>query len=211
MSSNPAPDSIDPIKPLRQFVADMTRLVERTQTESEVLSAARPLLAALLAAPPWLPDAFAHAEPGAYRQYLLHCDPLERFSVVSFVWGPGSSTPVHDHCVWGLIGVLRGAEICCEYEPDGADRVRLGTGDHVLKQGMIEAVSPTLGDWHQVRNALSDQDSISIHVYGGNIGSVKRHRVDPQSGRILDFISGYSSPLVPNLWDRSAAVRQAGA
>ena len=201
------PDPLDPLRPLRTFVAGMTRLVERTDAEPELLAGARPLLAQLLAQDAWLPEAFAHAEPGVYRQYLLYCDPFERFAVVSFVWGPGASTPVHDHCVWGLVGVLRGAEVCCEFEPDGPDRVKLSTGDHVLRQGMIEAVSPTVGDWHQVRNARPDTDSVSIHVYGGNIGAIKRHRVDPQSGQILDFISGYSSAMLPNLWDRSAAVR----
>jgi predicted metal-dependent enzyme (double-stranded beta helix superfamily) len=30
--------------------------------------------------------------------------------VVSFVWAPGQGTPIHDHRVWGLVGVLRGAE-----------------------------------------------------------------------------------------------------
>ena len=29
---------------------------------------------------------------------------------MSIVWGPGQSTPIHDHTVWGLIGMLRGAE-----------------------------------------------------------------------------------------------------
>jgi len=52
---------------------------------------------------------------------------------------------------------------------------------------------------------------VSIHVYGGNIGSVRRHRVDPTTGKVLDFISGYSSEHLPNLWDRSAAVRAASA
>jgi predicted metal-dependent enzyme (double-stranded beta helix superfamily) len=208
---NPAnvPSALDPLHPLREFVADMTRLVSRTDSEPELLAEARPLLARLLARADWLPDAYAHAEPGVYRQYLLYCDPLERFSVVSFVWGPGATTPVHDHMVWGLVGVLKGAEVCCEFEPDGHDRVRATTTDHVLRQGMIEAVSPTVGDWHQVRNALSDTDSVSIHVYGGNIGSVRRHRVDPSTGKVLDFISGYSSDHLPNLWDRSAAVRAA--
>jgi predicted metal-dependent enzyme (double-stranded beta helix superfamily) len=207
MSRTTGSPSLDPIQPLREFVGEMTRLVERTDSEPELLERTRPLLARLLANDDWLPDEFAHAEPGIYRQYLLYCDPHERFSVVSFVWGPGATTPVHDHCVWGLVGVLRGAEVCCEFEPDGPDRVKPSTGDHVLKQGMIEAVSPTVGDWHQVRNALPDADSVSIHVYGGNIGAVKRHRVDAQTGEILEFISGYSSLLLPNLWDRSAAVR----
>jgi len=172
-------ESIDPIRPLREFVADMTRLVERTDSERELLAEARPLLATLIQGSGWLPNEFAQAEPGSYRQYLLYCDPLERFSVVSFVWGPGAGTPVHDHTVWGLVGILKGEEMCSEYAPDGPDRVRPASVEHSLKQGMIEAVSPTVGDWHQVRNPLKDQNSISIHVYGGNIGSVRRHRIDP--------------------------------
>ena len=201
--------STDAIRPLREFVADMTRLVARTDSERELLAHARPLLATLLGDSGWLPHEFSQAEPGTYRQYLLYCDPLERFSVVSFVWGPGATTPVHNHTVWGLVGILKGEEMCCEYAPDGPDRVRAASIEHRLKQGMIEAVSPTVGDWHQVRNPLEDQNSISIHVYGGNIGSIRRHRIDPVSGQVLDFISGYSSALLPNLWDRSAAVRAA--
>ena len=36
--------------------------------------------------------------------------------MVSFVWGPGQQSPIHNHTVWGLIGVLRGAELCEEFE-----------------------------------------------------------------------------------------------
>lgn len=197
----------DRIAPLRDFVVAMTRLVERTHDERALLADGRSLLAALIADDAWLADEFA--EPGAdgYRQYLLHCDPLERFSVVSFVWGPGQRTPVHDHTVWGLVGVLRGAERCTEYAPQG-DRVVARGLEHTMTRGMIEAVSPTVGDWHVVANALADRPSVSIHVYGANIGAVRRHRLD-DAGRIVDFVSGYSSPRVPNLWDRSETVRAA--
>ncbi|MFZ9530819.1 MAG: cysteine dioxygenase, partial [Burkholderiales bacterium] len=49
--------------------------------------------------------------------------------------------------------------------------------------------------------------SISIHVYGANIGAVKRHVFDPATGADKPFVSGYSSPQMPNFWDRSAEVR----
>jgi predicted metal-dependent enzyme (double-stranded beta helix superfamily) len=204
-------DPLDPLRPLREFVVGMTRLVARTAEERTILAEGRALLASLIADDRWLPEAFAQAEAGVYRQYLLHCDPLERFSVVSFCWGPGARTPVHDHTVWGLVGVMRGAEHCHEYAPESGGRViDRGTG-HRMEPGAIEAVSPTLGDWHVVSNAMPDRTSVSIHVYGGNIGAVRRHMVDPQTGEIRDFISGYSAPAVPNLWDRSAAVRAAAA
>lgn len=205
------PDPLDPLRPLRDFVVGMTRLVGRTNDEPTLLAEGRDLLAALIADDGWLPEAFAHSEPGAYRQYLLHCDPLERFSVVSFVWGPGARTPVHDHTVWGLVGMMRGAELCREYAPEGTTRVVACGVEHVLEPGMVEAVSPTVGDWHVVANAVPDRASVSIHVYGANIGAVRRHMLDAQTGEIRDFISGYSSPATPNLWDRSAAVRAAAA
>ncbi len=195
------------IAPLRELVIAFTRLVERTGDEAAILEEGRALLARLLASEQWLPDDFAHAEPGVYRQYLLHCDPLERFSVVSFVWGPGGRTPIHNHTVWGLVGVLRGAERCEEYAPEGAASVKACGRAHVMTSGMIEAVSPTLGDWHVVSNDLPDRDSVSIHVYGGNIGAVRRHLFDPAERRIKEFISGYSSALLPNLWERSAVLR----
>ena len=68
--------------------------------------------------------------------------------------------------------------------------------------GEIEAVSPTVGDWHRVSSAMAEGTTISIHVYGANIGAVRRHRLD-DLGRIVDFVSGYDSATVPNLWDRS--------
>ena len=202
-------NDIDRIAPLREFVQAMTKLADRTDDEAALLAGTRPLLAKLIADDTWLPEDCARPDPQFYRQYLLHCDPQERFSVVSFVWGPGQKTPVHDHTVWGLVGMLSGAELCQEYAPQG-DRVVSRGVQHTLKPGMIEAVSPTVGDWHVVANALADRPSISIHVYGANIGAVRRHMLDAQ-GRICDFVSGYSSALLPNLWDRSAAVRaQAG-
>lgn len=196
------------ISPLRDFVIAMTHLVSKTQDEPVLLREGRALLAPLLADDGWLPEACAVLRPDRYAQYLLHADPLERFSVVSFVWGPGHRTPVHDHTVWGLVGMLRGAERCDEFHLDGPGAVPQATGrSHVMQPGDIEAVSPTVGDWHRVSSARPDGASISIHVYGANIGAVRRHRLD-DAGRVVEFVSGYDSPSVPNLWDRSKAPQQ---
>ena len=65
---------------------------------------------------------------------------------------------------------------------------------------MPAAVSPTIGDIHRVSNACDDRVSISIHVYGGNIGRIHRHVFDPATGAEKSFVSGYCSDVVPNLW-----------
>lgn len=186
---------------LRGFVTDLATLLDETTDESTILARGKALLADLVAHDDWLPDAYAVPDPARYQQYLLHCDSRERFSVVSFVWGPGQGTPIHDHQVWGLVGVLRGRERAENFlrQPDGA----LVPGDvGELQPGDVEALSPVKGDIHRVSNALADAPSISIHVYGGNIGAVRRSTFAPDGTPKL-FISGYANDAVPNLWDRS--------
>ena len=60
---------------------------------------------------------------------------------------------------------------------------------------------PAEGDIHQVTNTLADSGSLSIHVYGGNIGAIRRHTFDPASGEPSPFVSGYTNREMPNLWD----------
>lgn len=186
---------------LREFLAALAQLLDDTDDEAQILRRGSDLLATLISHDDWLPEAYSHADPQRYQQYLLHADARQRFSVVSFVWGPGQATPVHDHRVWGLIGMLRGAEISQGYQltaeglqPQG-EPVRLDPGS-------VEAVSPRVGDIHRVSNAFSDRTSISIHVYGGNIGAVKR-AVYRDDGSENVFISGYNNASLPNIWDLS--------
>ena len=200
-------NSLDTIAPLREFVIGMTKLVDQESEEARLIAKGTPLLKELISSDTWLPEFCATPHPDFYLQYLLHADPLGRFSVVSFVWGPGQKTPIHDHCTWGLIGMLRGAEKGCRYKRLASGELVADSAEAVLYPGEIEAVSPSIGDIHVVANAIPDKSSISIHVYGANIGAVKRHTYDPLNGNPKNFVSGYSSQQVPNLWDRSAEIR----
>jgi 3-mercaptopropionate dioxygenase len=177
--------------PLQRLVKTLQPLVAHPLDEATLLDRVRPALADLVSHDDWLPDACAQPDPVHYRQYALYVEPQGRFSIVSFVWGPGQATPVHDHTVWGLIGMLRGGEYTQGYRiqagvglvPEG-DAIRLSPGD-------VEAVSPRLGDIHRVSNAFDDRVSISIHVYGGDIGRIARstYAADGQPRR---FVSSYS-------------------
>ncbi|MES4612802.1 MAG: cysteine dioxygenase [Ewingella sp.] len=188
--------------PLREFLASLTRLVSEPHEEQEVLAQGAELLGQLVANDAWLDDKFAVPHPDHYQQYLLYADPLSRFSVVSFVWGPGQITPIHDHRVWGLIGMLRGEEISQNYVRNGLGKL-VPEGQPVrLTPGAVEKISPSELDIHQVSNAFSDQVSVSIHVYGGNIGAVSRAVYLPD-GQQKTFISGYSNRTLPNVWDLS--------
>ncbi|WP_411959526.1 cysteine dioxygenase [Pseudomonas sp. s4] len=187
---------------LRHFIDSLAELLEQHPDEATLLDRGQGLLASLVAQDDWLPDDLAQPDPQRYQQYLLHCDSRQRFSVVSFVWGPGQRTPIHDHRVWGLIGMLRGAEYSQDFTRDAQGALQPSGAPVRLAPGQVEAVSPRIGDIHQVSNAFSDQVSISIHVYGGNIGAVKR-AVYAEDGSEKAFISGYSNTRLPNIWDLS--------
>jgi predicted metal-dependent enzyme (double-stranded beta helix superfamily) len=181
---------------LREFVRNMTQLVERHGAdEPRMLDGGEKLLRELVATDDWLPEEFAAPSPESYRQYLLYCDPLERFSVVSFVWMPGHRTPIHDHTVWGLVGVMRGVELCEEFSPSIKK-----VNSHESNPGEVDRVSPTVGDIHVVSNA-GTQVAVSIHVYGANIGAVRRHVFDPTTGQPEEFVSGYQNRTLPNFWN----------
>jgi predicted metal-dependent enzyme (double-stranded beta helix superfamily) len=185
---------------LREFVRSFTLLMDGGAGEHRIFVDGRALLAQLVAHDDWLPAEYAEPDPLRYRQYLLHCDPLERFSVVSFVWGPGQSTPIHDHTVWGMVGVLRGLELCEEFAPPTGTGPLAPVGSHQLAAGSIDMVSPRVGDIHRVSNGLEGGVSVSIHVYGANIGATSRHVYDPTTGEPGNFVSGYNNEHLPNLW-----------
>jgi predicted metal-dependent enzyme (double-stranded beta helix superfamily) len=195
----------DTIAPLRSFVTAMTALVDQVRDEAPLLAQGRGLLAQLLADDGWLPEAFAQPRADRYAQYLLHCDPagalLGRQLRLGSGPGDAGAQPYRlgpgGCAAWrgGLRGVraaggasgTRGAAAC-----DAAGRDRGGVAHR--------------GDWHRVRHAWDARPAVSIHVYGANIGAVRRHRLDAE-GRLLDFVSGYDNTVVPNLWDRSAIAR----
>ncbi len=197
-----APVAAGNLDRLRGFVTDFAELVD-TADEALILDRGAGLLRALVARDDWLPDAFAEADPLRYRQYLLHGDTRERFSVVSFVWGPGQATPVHDHRVWGLVGVLRGAELVETFARDAEGELVSTGGPERLEAGAVDAFGPAIGDVHRVANAHDDRVSISIHVYGADIGKVERATYDA-AGQPKRFVSGYANAVLPDLWGHGA-------
>jgi predicted metal-dependent enzyme (double-stranded beta helix superfamily) len=187
------------IERLRAFAAHVVQSVaQHGQNEDAVLAAITPVLATLIARDDFLPEAYTKSHPQYYQQYLLYGDPAQNLSIVSFVWGPGQKTPVHNHRVWGLVGILRGGELSTDFTEQNGKLIPGQT--ELLSPGRVVAVSPRLGDIHQIANAHDDAASISIHVYGGNIGRIRREVFLPDTGEVKPFISGYANTDVPNLW-----------
>lgn len=177
---------------LARFIDGMDLIVARAPAGAAVINAVSGLLRELVGTDDWLPDALAKPHPQFYQQYLLHADPQSRYSVVSFVWGPGQKTPVHDHGVWGVIGMLRGEELSQAWRVVEGGIERDGPRER-LRPGDTAVVSPETGDVHEVFNAFDDRVSVSIHVYGTDIGRQRRNVFDPVTGAPKEFVSGYAN------------------
>jgi predicted metal-dependent enzyme (double-stranded beta helix superfamily) len=190
---------MEPLAPSRlvHFIATLDGILadygplDSAAPPAAFLERAAAALARLVAEGDWLPAPYRQPDPAFYQQYLLYLDPKERFSVVSFVWGPGQRTPIHDHQVWGMVGVLQGAELCQNYAVQARGVAARGPARR-LEKGDVEILSPVAGDIHRVENAFHDRVSISIHVYGADIGRVRRW-VYPIDAPRKPFVSGYGN------------------
>jgi predicted metal-dependent enzyme (double-stranded beta helix superfamily) len=90
--------------------------------------------------------------------------------VLAVVFPEGTSSGVHHHGCWGVIGYLQGSDEETRYrptdEPGGnhADEVELVESErHVWRQGDITYLLPPTDGWHRVRSA-GPGDGVSVHV-----------------------------------------------
>src|SRR6267142_7076408 len=116
---------------IRALIDETRRLTGTIRDHGARVEALRPAFGRLLAAEGWLPDAFAQPDTtsgmgGGIGQYALYRDEAGELCLFSLVVPPGSSTPVHDHLAWGLVGVYRGMQLDTTYArlDDGSDEAR---------------------------------------------------------------------------------------
>lgn len=186
------------LEKLRHFIQEVDALHRQFTDESPLLEAVAQRLARLVRQDDWLPDEYALPHPHHYQQYLLHADSGQRFSIVSFVWGPGQATPIRSPRVGRHRHAARRRRESalsprCD-RPSGGRRYCRTTLPGRGRKSLLRD-----GDIHRVNSArLAESVSISIHVYGGNIGAVKRAVYTPE-GLVKPFISGYSNRHLPNI------------
>jgi predicted metal-dependent enzyme (double-stranded beta helix superfamily) len=178
---------------VRAFIASVRDAIAAAGSAEEACDAIRPAFAALLADPGWLAPEYARDAPesgmgGGIGQWLLFRAADRSLTLFSLVVPSGSSTPIHDHLAWGLVGLYRGTqdeEIFAER--DGrvtpADARSLVPGDFYV-------LLPPRDDIHRVRTT-SPETSVSIHLLTNDTGCVWRHAYDERSGTPAPFRSGY--------------------
>jgi predicted metal-dependent enzyme (double-stranded beta helix superfamily) len=132
--------------------------------------------------PAWAEEPF---EGGAVGN-LLHADPAGRFHVLAVVFPEGTSSGVHFHGCWGVIGYLRGGDEETRYAED-ANGAPSEASRHIWHQGDVTYLLPDEGEgWHRVRNP-GPGTGVSVHVLCRTPAEHPHRYWDRTNARPLEF------------------------
>ncbi|MDF5711338.1 MAG: cysteine dioxygenase family protein [Nostoc sp. S4] len=188
---------------LQALVAKVRKITGSvTGVSTQTLTILESYFQELLTQQQWLPEKFAQVNPkskmgGGIGQWLLYRAQDRSLSVFSLVIPPGSTTPVHDHLAWGLIGLYKGNQQETVYRrvdngnTTGHAQLQV-TQVRLLQRGDIYRLLPPDGDIHAVKTT-SESESVSIHLLGNDTGCIWRHQFIPESHSVKSFRSGYSN------------------
>jgi 3-mercaptopropionate dioxygenase len=179
------------------FTREAEAIIRSYPSESDALRRLKPLIERLITTPGSIPaEAFA-SRKDKFANNLLYRPEDRVFSVMAGNWLPGQTTPIHDHLTWAVVGVCEGEERESIYRrtDDGSDQSRAKlqlVGERINKKGHVTLLGKT--GIHRIDN-VSITPSLSIHMYGLDIGTAERHSYDPVTGEVSKFVSGYCNVL----------------
>jgi predicted metal-dependent enzyme (double-stranded beta helix superfamily) len=131
---------------------------------------------------------------GSACGHLLHTAADGSFFIISVVFPPGTSSGVHYHGAWGVIGVLAGVDEETKYRrSNGGGDVGAGQACDLEKTdvqrfppGSITHLLPPDEGFHRVR-AAAEETGVSLHILGGTPESHPHFLCHPESRQLVDF------------------------
>ena len=182
---------------IKDFAGETEIVVRSSSSESETLHRLKPLMEKLITTPNAIPAEAFVSRQDKFANNLLYRPNDKVFSMMGGNWLPGQTTPIHDHLTWAIVGVCQGEEreSINRRIDDGSDprRARLElASERINKKGHVTVLGNT--GIHRIDN-VSLAPSLSVHMYGLDIGTFERHSYDPVTSEIGKFVSGYCNVL----------------
>jgi len=179
---------------LRALVADVTAAVRATRDDGERCERITPLLRRWMDAGADLPERYTQPCEGRACGHLLYTDPEGGFFVISVVFPQGTSSGVHYHGSWGVIGILQGIDEETKYARDESpDDVAIGQPcelravDKIYSPpGTITYLRPPREGFHRVR-AAGEEAGVSLHILGGSPDTHPHFFCDGDTRTLIDF------------------------
>lgn len=189
---------------LNDFIRDLENVVAAERDQWKIVARVEPLLERLVTSEDvsWLKDEFRQPAAGktgvtaGYGQYCLYRRGTE-LSVIAFCWDAGKGTPIHDHLSWGVLGFIDGREKETRYRrlDDGTNEEYAQLeeiGVYYTEKGRTSHLVTPTREIHKVENP-GDTPSVSIHIYGCDMGRQRRRKYDAETGRIEWYVTPHDS------------------
>lgn len=177
---------------MQKLIDEVAALVALHPDEHDLAPKVAEALTSALAENLVIPESAKTPDPNRYVMYPLYVADDGSFSIASAVWNVGQGTPVHGHETWGVVGIYSGQEHEVAYEKPLVPNVPLVMkGEHIWQPGEVTVCCTTDDDVHQV-SCAGDVPVIGIHVYGGDIGTLKRRSYSPETGEVRWFVSKWA-------------------
>jgi len=175
------------------LAADVQRVVDQGLDDVTKARAITPHLLRWMQAPDLSDEQRAPCERRACG-HLLHTAADGSFFIISVVFPPGTSSGVHYHGAWGVIGVLAGVDEETQYtRPEGPAEPSAGepcaleqTAKQDFPAGSITYLLPPQQGYHRVR-AVGQETGVSLHILGGTPESHPHFLCHPESRKLVDF------------------------
>jgi predicted metal-dependent enzyme (double-stranded beta helix superfamily) len=180
---------------LAAFIEDIHDVVDNRSAVMEIVQTVAACVTDLLRT--WrMPDTrYLARQPGRrYGSYLLYRAPDGSFVVVIDTFDRGQTTQIHNHRTWAVVGLLDGAERNEIFRPDSElTRPPERVAERITRPGDIFTLMEP-----EMHRLTTDQGAFSqsFHVYGADVGTIRRLAWDATNQRYTEFRQGWSNDAV---------------
>lgn len=181
---------------LPDFVQSIEEALDKRPSNQVIIQAVSNSAKKICSSDGWLEERFRRGTPDSYNRHLLHKDPRNRFIILSLVWQPGQTTPIHDHSCWGVMGIVENTleEVCYSRLDDGSRPDYCEIEESSRKQiakGEVSYLLPPHEEIHRIGNK-SEKPTISLHVYGRDLDQI--NVFDQSTGKVSPMRIKFYSP-----------------
>ena len=164
------------------LISNIKKIVTNGKDHKMIITALAPVMKGLAADQGWLkPEYFQCDHKQGMGISVLNEEPDHTIFIETVAWLPGRGVAPHDHQTWGVVVGIVGSEINVNWQ-----RIDDGTKEDFAELEILEEREIRTGDIvyllpddiHSVRNE-SNTTSLSLHIYGQALSSIKRYEFDP--------------------------------
>jgi len=107
-----------------------------------------------------------------YSRRLIHQDEALGFTIMAMTWGPGQSTPVHDHAgMWCVEAVWHDEIEVVQYELIEREQDRFHLEPRTTMRTGVGSAGSLIPphEYHTIANPDANKPAVTIHIYAGEM------------------------------------------